>query len=145
MRVVHSPRSTLYRGQPTHTQHHDGDGEEAAIDREQVLPADEQSPVVPQPREAPFHFVTQPILILARQHRSSAFGSPCGGTALGRDAHLDAPAAPRVTERATIVMRLTSPFQAFACFGAPAPALALQPAAPPLRLGRPTGGPQKRT
>jgi len=56
-------------------------------------------------------FVAQPILLLARQHRSSAFGSPLDGTALGGDAHLDAPTSQCTMERVSIIPAIRHQFR----------------------------------
>src|SRR5262249_43093021 len=54
--ALHSPvvGPTIVWTQPAHTEQHDRDGEEAAVDAEMALPADQQSPEVAQPGEAPF-------------------------------------------------------------------------------------------
>jgi hypothetical protein len=45
------------RVQATHAQHHDRDSEEAALDAEEVLPADQEPPEVAKSGEAPFHLI----------------------------------------------------------------------------------------
>jgi hypothetical protein len=54
-------------------------------------------------REAPFHRVPQPIVILTCDHRSAALRSPVRWTSLGRDAHADASAPESAAQYVAIV------------------------------------------
>src|SRR5258708_38496667 len=74
-----------------HTEQHDSEGEPTAIDNEETLPTNQQSPRGPQPREASLHSRTLSKVILARDDWTAPLGTPGGRTALGWNAHADAP------------------------------------------------------
>jgi hypothetical protein len=94
------------------------DGKEAAIDNQEVFPADEQSPKVAQPSEAAFHLMTLPIVILACDDGTAPFGSPPHRAPFGRDAHPDAATAQRQTQVTTIIPSIRHQFVP-ALFGSP--------------------------
>src|SRR5262249_8693175 len=77
--------------------------EEASVDRELMLPADEQSTEVPQPGEAAFHFVPLLVVLLPRDHRTGALGPPRVGAALSGNTPADTAAPQQVAQVTTII------------------------------------------
>src|SRR5262249_39071774 len=81
------------RTDPTQANQQGSNSEERLIDAAEMLPANEQSPVVPQPREAAFDLVPAPILLCARDDWASSLGSPLRRASFRRDARPDPTAA----------------------------------------------------
>ena len=76
-------------GHAPDTDPQDHERETAAIDTEEVFPADEHPPGVVEPRETPLDGIAQPILLAPGEHRPSLLGSPPGGAPLGWNARRD--------------------------------------------------------
>src|SRR5258708_18561341 len=68
-----------------------------------MLPPDEQAPEVPEPREAPLHFVALAILVAPGEHRPPALGAPPRWAPLRGDAHPNVTASQGTPKRATII------------------------------------------